>query len=144
METMRIFAQVALGALMLLAAVIDARHRRFPNTLALALAGTAALAAWAQDGTGALVHNLMWASLTCGMLIAFELAWRHVHHGAPGIGMGDVKFLFGAMLYTPHAALVSFGLGLAALAVAGVVTHRPSLPALPFIVGAMALLAVVG
>lgn len=81
------------------------------------------------------------ALVTCGVLTGFEMLWRRSHKGAPGLGMGDIKFLGGFMLAWPFTALVSFMLGLAGLAVAGVALKQKSLPLLPFVVGTAGVLA---
>lgn len=141
-------AKAVLGALLavqaLLAAGIDAKIRRLPNMLAATFAVTAGLRAFFAGGVGELARHAVCALVVCGALVAFELLWRRSHDGAAGIGMGDVKFLFGAMLANPLLAIVAFAVGLAALAIAGLVLRVPSLPALPFIVGALGALAMIG
>lgn len=144
-------------ALMAYAAWRDARTRTFPNGLALAFAAACAVEAvlagglgraGAPDGMGGLqeggfslssgLHALgmdaLAAAAAFALLFALELGWRRVR-GEPGLGMGDLKFLFGLMLVDPVKALMAFVLGLVALALTGLVARKRSLPLLPFIVG---------
>ena len=129
-------------ALMGAAAAVDARERVFPNALAAAFTLSCALAALDAGGAELLRARALGALACCGALLAFELAWRRAHGGAAGLGMGDLKYLFGALLLDPAGALVSFAAGLAALAVAGLASRRASLPLLPFVVGAQAALII--
>lgn len=142
MECAEMVVRVLLAVQALLAAGIDIRVRRLPNALAATFATTAACGALCSGGPSALARNAACAVLACAALIAFELLWRRGHGGAAGIGMGDVKFLFGAMLLGPLWALLSFALGMVALAIAGLIGRVRAFPALPFIVGAMAVLAI--
>lgn len=130
------------GALLLASAVIDARSRTFPNALFAGLACSCAALSWAVGGWARLAGCTA-ASLAMGAaLTAFELGWRRVHGGAPGMGMGDVKFLAALALWRPLDALASFALGMLFLACAGVVLRRGSLPLLPFAVPAFVVLQI--
>lgn len=130
------------GALLLASAVIDARSRAFPNALFAGLACSCAALSWAVGGWARLAGCAA-ASLAMGAaLTAFELGWRRLHGGAPGMGMGDVKFLAALALWRPFDALASFALGMLFLACAGVVLRRASLPLLPFAVPAFVALQI--
>lgn len=130
------------GALLLASAVIDVRSRAFPNALFAGLACSCAALSWAVGGWSRLAGCAA-ASLAMGAaLTAFELGWRRVHGGAPGMGMGDVKFLAALALWRPFDALASFALGMLFLACAGVVLRRGSLPLLPFAVPAFVALQI--
>lgn len=145
-------------ALMCYAAWRDARTRTFPNGLAVALVAVCAIEAVLNggltdlavpDGMGGLqdggfivasglqvlVKNAIAANVVFTILYGFELIWRHFRK-EPGLGMGDLKFLFVLMLAEPVKALMSFVVGLVALAVSGVATRKSSLPLLPFMAGA--------
>lgn len=145
-------------ALMAYAAWHDARTRTYPNVLATVFVVVCVVVAFAQggltdlsvsDGTGglqeggflvalgvrALVRNLIAANIVFAALYVFELLWRRFRKTF-GLGMGDLKFLFALMISEPVKALLSFTLGLVALAITGVVTRKQSLPLLPFVVGA--------
>ena len=124
------------------AAAIDARTRSFPNGLAAAFALACGARAWAEGGAGLLWRRACLASLLCGVLVLFELGWRRFHGGAAGLGMGDIKYLFGSLLLNPLRGLCSFAMGLLLLAGAGLVSRQRSLPLLPFSVCAYAALAV--
>lgn len=130
------------GALLLASAVIDARSRAFPNALFAGLTCSCAALSWAVGGWARLAGCAA-ASLAMGAaLTAFELGWRRVHGGTPGMGMGDVKFLAALALWRPFDALASFALGMLFLACAGVVLRRGSLPLLPFAVPVFVVLQI--
>lgn len=139
-DVMQMLMTCAVAVLTVVAAWIDARERRFPNGLALVFAGICAACCLLMFGAGRLVLHAAFAAITCGMLVGLEMLWRRFHNGAPGLGMGDIKFLGGFMLACPFAALVSFMLGLLGLAVAGVALKQKSLPLLPFVVGTTGVL----
>ena len=128
-------------AIMVAAAGIDARDRVFPNGLAALFIVAAGASAVVAGGIGLLVRRICLAWVACGILLLFELVWRRLHGGVAGLGMGDIKYLFGCLLLDPLLGLYSFAMGLLALAVAGLILHRPSLPLLPFAVCAYAALA---
>ncbi|OUP10146.1 prepilin peptidase [Collinsella sp. An2] len=122
-----------------IAAVIDARERRLPNSLAAALTLIgAAMALWCY-GIEGFVGRLFVAVASCAVLVGLELVWRYVRH-ASGLGMGDIKALFPLLLVQPAAALAAFAFALLLLAAAGVVLRQRALPLLPFL--AVAWLAV--
>lgn len=144
--------------LMAYAAWHDARTRTYPNVLAAFFVFVCVVVAFAQggltdlsvsDGAGglqeggflvalgvrALVRNLIAANIVFAMLYVFELIWRRFRK-TPGLGIGDLKFLFALMISEPVKALMAFTLGLIALAATGVATRKQSLPLLPFVVGA--------
>lgn len=144
--------KLALAAVLVVAAAIDARSRRFPNSLAACAAATGAVAAvWpvllthgapappassvgellARAAARLLAHAAP-AALAAVALTALEAGWRSRRGGA-GIGMGDVKLLFALMLADPVSGLASFAAALALLAPACVLARRPSLPLIPFI-----------
>lgn len=131
-----------LGVLILVAAVVDARTRTYPVALAMAVAAAGAWWALARGGADMLGAHCLAACAVSGLLVVFEIAWRRHHDGAAGLGMGDVKYLFGTMLADPAYALVGFSVGLALLALAGTVCRRPSLPLLPFVAAGTALIVV--
>lgn len=131
-----------LGILILVAAVVDARTRTYPAPLAVAVAAAGAWCALARGGADTLGAHCLAACAVSGLLVVFEIAWRRGHDGTAGLGMGDVKFLFGTMLADPAYALVGFSVGLALLALVGSVCRRPSLPLLPFVTAGTALVAV--
>lgn len=131
-----------LGILILVAAVVDARTRTYPAPLAVAVAAAGAWCALARGGTDTLGAHCLAACAVSGLLVVFEIAWRRHHDGTAGLGMGDVKYLFGTMLADPAYALVGFSVGLALLALAGTVCRRPSLPLLPFVAAGTALIVV--
>ena len=113
------------------AAAIDARTRRLPNGLAVALAMCAAMVALARGGVRTLTLHAFTACATTVLLVAFELVWRHVR-GSFGQGMGDIKALGAAMLADPAVALAAYAAGMVMLAVTGAATRRRALPFLPF------------
>lgn len=135
----------------------DARTRTFPNGLAATFVLVCAAEAFLNgglthlaipDGLGglqeggfivasgiqALAVNATAATVVVAVLFAFELTWRHFRK-TPGIGMGDLKFLFAFMLAEPVKGLIAFMLGIVALALTGLATKRSALPLLPFVVG---------
>ncbi len=123
----------ALFAVVLVCAgAVDARTRRLPNPLALALGAAAFAASVALNGPGATAAHLLCASACFLILMCLELIWRRVT-GRAGLGMGDVKALFGIMLIDPPLALFAFGASLLALAVCALAARVSSLPLLPFL-----------
>lgn len=131
-----------LGVLILVAAVVDARTRTYPAPLAMAVAAAGAWCALARGSADALGAHCLAACAVSGLLVVFEIAWRRRHDGTAGLGMGDVKYLFGTMLADPAYALAGFSVGLALLALAGTVCRRPSLPLLPFVAAGTAFVMV--
>ncbi|MDO4437068.1 MAG: hypothetical protein Q4B77_03880 [Coriobacteriaceae bacterium] len=129
-----LLALIIIFLLMLVAACVDARSRRFPFALFIALACTCLLASWLRDGPRLVAVNALMALGVCGTLVLLELAWRAFHQGAAGLGMGDIKYLFAVMLWRPMLGIASVCGGLFTLAVCGVILRRPSLPLLPFAV----------
>lgn len=122
---------ILLGAyslLALIASVQDARARRYPNRLALAMAALALCLAL-LSGEGA--ARLFFCCATSLLLVIVEVVWRALR-GTSGLGMGDVKALAGAVLVSPRAAFLSLVLSLLLLAFCCVVARRRSLPFLPF------------
>lgn len=131
-----------LSVLLVAAAVIDARERRFPNQLALAMA-LAALAHAALLGAERGLLHLAIALIAALALTAFELLWRR-WRGSAGIGMGDIKLLFALVLADPVRGLAAYALGLVLLAIGCVAARRGSLPLIPFIAVAWLALALGG
>lgn len=140
-DAMAMVLTVAVMAELIVAAVIDARSRTFPNGLALCLAATCAVCSYVLGGANRLVFVGACALAVCIPLMGLELLWRRTHEGRTGLGMGDVKFLAAFMLVWPLGAVLSFSAGLVLLAVAGICTRRPSFPLLPFVVAAVPFVA---
>lgn len=121
-------------ALLIAAFALDARTRKFPNRLALALAA-AALSLGVFEYGPQRVPLAVGGSFAFLMALAgFEAWWRRCHGGAAGLGLGDVKFVAALCLWRPLAALCALALGLCLLAVCGLALRRPTLPLLPFVV----------
>lgn len=135
-------AHIAFLALVAASMAIDARERRVPNALVLALLACALVVAV----TGRTWRELAWvvgaAVAVCAALIGFEVLWRRLR-GSAGIGMGDIKVLFCMMLVDPAAALAAFAAGLLVLALAAAALRRGSLPLMPFFGGAFLVLTVI-
>lgn len=129
--------------LLAVAALIDARERRFPHVLGLFLACACAVLSYSCGGLPRLVRCGAIALVTGALLVAFELLWRARHDGRAGLGMGDVKFLTALILWRPLDALVAFAGGLICLACAGLIARCGSLPLLPFVVPVFALVRAV-
>ena len=147
-------------ALLIVAALYDHAQRRVPNPLVLAMLPAGALAAiwpgvlnwldlfhWGLSGRPeslalTLAANAVAAGAVAGLLVAIEAVWRRVR-GSAGLGMGDVKLLFALMLASPTRGLTSFAVALVLLAIVGAVTHRRSLPLVPFILPGWALFSLV-
>lgn len=124
---------------LVLTAVVDARERRFPHPLFVLLAITCAALSLFLGGPSRLVRCAAMASMTCLLLMVFEITWRHMHNGRPGMGMGDIKYLFALSLWRPLEAMMSLTCGLVLLAASCLVTHRESMPLLPFAVPVFAV-----
>lgn len=133
----------ALCVLLVAGAVVDARERRFPNALAIALAGAGALCALAAGGVPLLVMHACAAVAVCGALLAFELWWRR-RRGTAGQGMGDLKALGALMVAAPVTALASYAGALLALGLACMATGRRALPLVPFLAPAFIVASAVG
>lgn len=136
-------ARAVLIALLAAAAVVDVRERRLPNALALALAVAAAVCALGAGGSVRLLAHVGAAAALVVLLAGIELVWRRCR-GRAGQGMGDVKLVGALALADPVAALGSYALGLAALAVCCLAARRPSLPLIPFIAPIFAIWLLVG
>lgn len=119
-------------------AVVDVRTRSLPNGLAFVLAAFSFAYAGRLGGASMLAVRIGTALLVSAFLVCFELLWRR-SHGAAGLGMGDVKALFSLLVLDPGLALLSFSVGLLALAVAASFRGVSSLPFLPFLFGALAV-----
>ena len=117
--------------LLALAAIWDALTRTCPNIFSFLLACAGCGCALIGAGPGGFLSRLVLAVVVLVALVAFELIWR-MHFGRSGLGMGDSKVLFGAMLLHPGAALAAFSVGLLALAAWCACTKRSSAPVLPF------------
>ena len=124
-------------------AVIDARDRRFPNSLAGACAVAAFAGVWLDRGLNTALDHAGPAVIVYLSLVLTESLWRRFRQ-APGIGMGDAKALFALCTLDPLGALVAFAVALLALAVTCLVTKTRSLPLLPFLVPIFAIIEVVG
>lgn len=124
--------------LLFIAALVDARFRICPNGLSAALAVVAVAYAGQVLGLAVACRRVLITVLICVALVAFELVWRRVL-GRAGIGMGDVKVLFALMVVNPQLAILSFCIGLIALAVYCAVRRQGAAPLLPFISGCFLL-----
>ena len=121
------------------ASVIDARQRRFPNVLFAMLLVVSCAISFCSFGVARCLFHIAIALVVCTVLTVFELLWRRVR-GSVGIGMGDIKALLCLSIVHPLLALSSFAYGLLCLALAGALFRRSTLPALPFICGAFVVL----
>lgn len=124
--------------LLVVAALIDARERRFPNALALACALCSALSVWIDGGPLRLAQHAAIALVWGGMLLLLEVAWRG-RHGSAGLGLGDLKALVSLAMFDPLSAMLGFALALLLLAATCLLMHRRSLPLLPFLVPSFAV-----
>lgn len=121
------------AVLMAVSALVDARYRRFPCAVGLALGLCAAVRTGIAQEPIRLVCNAAVGLTICMLLVAVELVWRR-YRGAIGIGMGDIKYLFATCLFDPVVAVLAFCCALVLLAAAGIALRRASLPLLPFAV----------
>lgn len=124
-------------------AVIDARDRRFPNTLAGACAVAALAGVWLDKGVNTALDHAGLAVIVYLALVLTESLWRRARH-APGIGMGDAKALFALCTFDPLGGIVAFAASLLALAVTCLIIKSRSLSLLPFLVPIFAIIEVVG
>lgn len=124
-------------------AVIDARDRRFPNTLAGACAVAALAGVWLDKGVNTALDHAGLAVIVYLALVLTESLWRRARH-APGIGMGDAKALFALCTFDPLGGIVAFAASLLALASSCFLTKSRSLPLLPFLVPIFAIIEAVG
>lgn len=138
---LRFALDVAFSASMMLAVVIDARTRRFPNRLAAAMAAEAlALIFFLYPSSRILVHVLSSAFIFV-VLYSFESVWRHVFK-RQGMGLGDAKAVAILALVSPAAAIAAFCLSMVFLAIICAVRKLPSLPLLPLLLPAFSILLV--
>lgn len=128
-----------LWALLVLAAVIDARQRRFPRVLGCAIACVSAALSALVGGLARLAWCTCAACAFGAVLTVAEMMWRRRHAGRPGLGMGDVKFLAALSLWAPLDAVLSLAGALVLLAWCGLLLRRDSLPLLPFAVPVFAV-----
>lgn len=135
------FLSLLFLAVLLVAAAVDIRQRRFPHVLFILLLVLSVAIAFRSYGLHRLLVNIAVAVLFCVVLVVFELAWRRVR-GGMGMGMGDIKALLCLMIIHPMLAVGSFGVGLMLLAVCGALLRRGTLPALPFLFSAYILLPI--
>ena len=126
---------VALGALLVAASVVDIRERILPDSLAYSIALCSLLSACMAEGIRGMECNIFWGGLACAVVMLVELAWRR-GKGSPGIGGGDIKLLLACMVRDPFWGLASFSVGLIALAGAGCALSRRSLRLIPFFTAA--------
>lgn len=129
-------ATAALIALLVLAAVIDARERRLPNQLACALAVTALARAVSVSGLPGALLNVVAACIASAVLVVFERVWRAAR-GEAGQGMGDIKALCALMIAWPSMALAAYAVALALLAVTGIMLRARALPLMPYLAATM-------
>ena len=123
-------------------AVIDARDRRFPNSLAGACA-VALAGVWFDLGLNTALDHAGLAVIVYLALVLTESLWRRVRQ-ASGIGMGDAKALFALCTLDPLGGIVAFAVALLVLALSCLFTKSRSLPLLPFFVPIFAIIEVVG
>ena len=106
--------ELAAAVALVRAAMVDARERRLPNALTLAVAvlgfGQMALVAALRlpepAGFSPVPVRILSASATLVVLFVFEQAWRRVR-GSSGLGYGDVKLLGALALWVgPSVSLV--------------------------------------
>lgn len=124
---------VLVGALMLVAAFIDAKTRTYPNGLAAALFLVAFIGTLAGKDPGAAMRHALIALLIGAGFLVFELIWRWLR-ASPGLGIGDIKFIATAAIICPVGALAGCALGLACMALAAMASRARSMPLLPFLV----------
>ena len=135
------FLSLLFLAVLLVAAAVDIRQRRFPHVLFILLLVLSVAIAFRSYGLHRLLVNIAVAVLFCVVLVVFELAWRRVR-GGMGMGMGDIKALLCLMIIHPMLAVGSFGVGLMLLAVCDALLRHGTLPALPFLFSAYILLPI--
>lgn len=124
-------------------AVVDARERRFPNTLAAACAVAAFAGVWLDRGVNTALDHAGLAVIVYLALALTESLWRRLRQ-TPGVGMGDAKALFALCTLDPLGGIVAFAGALLVLAISCVITKSRSLPLLPFLVPIFAIIEVVG
>ena len=124
-------------------AVVDARERRFPNTLAAACAVAAFAGVWLDRGVNTALDHAGLAVIVYLALVLTESLWRCVRH-TPGIGMGDAKALFALCTVDPLGGIAAFAVALLVLALSCLLTKSRFLPLLPFLVPMFAIIEVVG
>ena len=85
--------------LLVAAAVVDARERRFPTVLGVGLALACAALSLATGGLLRLMWCALVSALTSAVIVAFELWWRRWHKGRAGLAWGtsssSPRFRFG-------------------------------------------------
>lgn len=123
-------------------AVVDARERRFPNTLAAACAVAAFAGVWLDRGVNTAFDHAGLAVIVYLALVLTESLWRCVRH-TPGIGMGDAKALLALCMVDPLGSIMAFAVALLVLALSCLLTKSRSLPLLPFLVPIFAIIEVV-
>lgn len=124
-------------------AVVDARERRFPNTLAAACAVAAFAGVWLDRGVNMALDHVGLAVIVYLALVLTESLWRRVRQ-TPGIGMGDAKALFALCTVDPLGGIAAFAVALLVLALSCLFTKSRFLPLLPFLVPIFAIIEVVG
>ena len=122
-------------------AVIDARDRRFPNSLVGACAVAALAGVWVDLGLNTALDHAGLAVIVYLALVLTESLWRRLRQ-TQGIGMGDAKALFALCTLDPMGGIVAFAGAL--LALSCLITKSRSLPLLPFLVPIFAIIEVVG
>ena len=123
---------VLVGALMLVAAFIDAKTRTYPNGLAAVLFLAALIGTLAGKGPETAMRHALIALLIGAGFLIFELIWRWLR-ASPGLGMGDIKFIATAAIISPVGALAGCVLGLACMALAAMASRARTMPLLPFL-----------
>ncbi|WP_407529121.1 prepilin peptidase [Methylobacterium oryzisoli] len=115
--------------LTLAATVTDLRARIIPDRLNLGLFGLGlALAAWADPAPAAIAARLAEAGLAAGLFWSLRALHAHLR-GRIGLGLGDVKFIGTAAVWTglaglPLLILVASTAALAAVGLAALAGRR--------------------
>lgn len=122
-----------LCVLLVLAALIDARSRRFPNEFALTLAIASVAFSFCVGGFATCAIAVVRAVAFCAVLFFSEILWRRFFE-SEGIGAGDLKAAFSLLILSFRAGIAGFCVGLVLLAIVCVARKAESMPALPFIV----------
>lgn len=132
-------AALAFATSMVLAVVIDARSRRFPNVLAAFMAFDAVILTGSLYPNARFLVHLLLSAAVFALLFVFELAWRRVHK-REGMGMGDAKAISILVLISPIAAFVAFCISMVLLALVCALRRADSLPLLPLLMPAFSML----
>lgn len=103
---------------LLVVAIVDARSGRIPDGANAAILGLG-LARALMAGPEAAAGRLLDAAIVVALLLLLRWAYRH-RRGRQGLGLGDVKFLGAATVWTGLAGLPFLVLGASLAALLGV------------------------